>query len=338
MLNKNVEVSVLMSAYNSENFIEDAIESILNQTYINFEFIIVDDGSTDKTLSIIKSFKDKRIKLIQNSKNLGLTKSLNIGLEIAEGKYVARMDADDICKLDRLFLQLNFLKNNPDVGVLGTDITFINETGKKFESVAKLKKLKTRNLISYFINKQKPKTHNLCVWYLLFKNCFYHPTVMFNKEIIINSGGYKARRSEDLDLWIRLYNKTKFANLKTPLLYHRIHSNQTSLDRSLNEFNERIEARQRIFSFIFDKNINLDLIKLLSLRSKKSNDQLKFSLDFLDKTYINFKKKYSLSFIEKLQIRIDYIRLSSIMSQNFSLFRILNSILKLVIINLKNKL
>ncbi len=327
-----------MSAYNSENFINDAIESVLNQTYKDFEFIIVDDGSTDKTLSIIKRFKDKRIKLIQNSRNEGLTKSLNIGLEAAEGKYVARMDADDICNPDRLFLQINFLKKNPNIGVLGTDITYINETGKKFKSIAKLKNLKTNNIFSYLVNMQKPKSHNLCVWYLLFKNCFYHPTVMFDKDIVRNSGGYKAKRSEDLDLWIRLFNKTNFANLKTSLLYHRIHSNQSSLERSSKEFDERIEARQRIFSFIFEENVNLDLIKLLSLRSEKSNEQSKFSLDYLDKTYLKFTTKYSLSFVEKWEIRIDYIRLSSIISNDFSIVRKINSIFKLITLDLKNKL
>ena len=335
MLKKNLEISVLMSVYNGEKYILDAIKSVLNQSYVNFEFIIIDDGSTDNTLSIIKSFSDNRIKLIQNKKNLGLTKSLNIGLEAAAGKYIARMDADDICDPERLSLQLNYLNNHPEIGVLGTDIELINKVGKKFNSKKNIKSLNIHNSIAYIFNTQKPKSHNLCIWYLLFKNCFYHPTVIFKKDVIIEAGGYKAKRSEDLDLWSRLFLKTKFANLKSSLLYHRIHDTQTSLDRSSKEFNERIEARKRIFSSIFDKDFNLDIVRLLSIRSNKSSNELKLSLDYLEQTYIKFHKRYSLTFCEKWQIRIDYIRLSAIISNNFGIVNKIYFMFKLIITEFK---
>lgn len=335
MLKKNLEVSVLMSVYNCENFVSEAIYSVLNQTYVNFELIIIDDGSTDKTKDIIKNFSDKRIRLIQNKENLGLPRSLNIGLKVAQGKYIARLDADDICSPDRLLLQLNYLKEHPNVGVLGTDVEFIDEVGNKFKSAKRLKKIKSHNPISYFFNLQKPKSHNVCVWYLLFRNCFYHPTVMFKKSIVINVGGYENKKSEDLDLWSRLFDKTNFTNLKIPLLSHRIHSGQMTSETRSKELDIRIEARKRVFSTIFTENTNLDFIRLLSLRSNKSGDQLKSSLIFLDQTYINFIKKYLLSPVEKWQIRIDYIRLSSIISNNFSIIKIIHSIIKLLIIEFK---
>lgn len=122
------DISVIMSVHNEERFLGASIESILNETYKNFEFIIVDDKSTDNSLEIIKKYqkKDKRIRIIKNEENIGLTKSLNRALKLAKGEFIARQDASDISKKERLAEQINFLKENSDYSVVGTDLYFIN--------------------------------------------------------------------------------------------------------------------------------------------------------------------------------------------------------------------
>src|SRR5688500_15226048 len=122
-------ISVVMSAYNSDKYIAKAIESILNQTFKDFEFIIINDGSKDESLKIIKRYgkKDKRIVLIDNKKNLGLIKSLNKGLKIAKGKYIARMDSDDIAMPQRFKIQLDYLDKNRNIFLVGTSFEQIDK-------------------------------------------------------------------------------------------------------------------------------------------------------------------------------------------------------------------
>ena len=114
------KITVLMANYNNQRYLKQSIESILNQTYKNFDFLIIDDHSSDDSIKIIKSYSDKRIKLIKNHKNLGLTRSLNIGLKNINTEYIARMDADDISFPRRLKNQYDFLEKNTDVGILGS--------------------------------------------------------------------------------------------------------------------------------------------------------------------------------------------------------------------------
>src|SRR3989344_1456117 len=125
------KISVIMSVYNGMPYLEQAAESVLNQTYKNFEFIIVDDASTDDTLKYLKLLKDRRIKLIRNKKNLGLAASLNIALRQAKGDYIARMDADDISYPERLDIQLKFLTKNKSIDLCGSWVTLINDEGEK---------------------------------------------------------------------------------------------------------------------------------------------------------------------------------------------------------------
>jgi glycosyltransferase involved in cell wall biosynthesis len=128
------KVSVVMSVYNGEKYLCEAIDSILNQTFENFEFLIVNDGSTDRTLEILQSYRDPRIKVINNERNIGLTASLNKGLKIAKGEYVARMDADDVSFPHRLEQQKAFLDRNPRVAMVGSWAEVIDESGKTQET------------------------------------------------------------------------------------------------------------------------------------------------------------------------------------------------------------
>ena len=129
-MSEHVPISVVMSVYNSEKYIIEAIESVLSQTFNDFEFIIVNDGSTDNSLSLIKSINDPRIKII-DQENKGLSKALNIGINIAKGKYIARLDADDIALPTRFEKQYKFLENNPECVALGTEAIYTTEDGKE---------------------------------------------------------------------------------------------------------------------------------------------------------------------------------------------------------------
>lgn len=158
-----IKISVVMPAYNAEKYIGQAIESILNQTYSNFEFIIINDGSNDKTKEVILSYKDDRIIYLENERNFGIVVTLNKGLEKANGEYIARMDADDIAEPNRFEKQIKYLDKNIEIGVLGSGIcTF----GENIESKKRL----------FTTNADQLKAE------LIFSSCIAHPTVMIRKE------------------------------------------------------------------------------------------------------------------------------------------------------------
>lgn len=201
------KVSVIMSVFNSEKYLKEAIDSILQQTFTNFEFIIINDSSHDSSVQIIEEYDDERIRLIHNDFNLGLTKSLNKAITLAKGKYIARMDADDISLPDRFKYQVEFLDSNPDVGMCGT----------WFENFPK------REII-------KPETNsNLLIVKLLQRNEFGHPTVMLRKETLdIHNLRYNEtyETSQDYELWSRLNTVSKACNIPQVLLKYRVHENQ----------------------------------------------------------------------------------------------------------------
>ncbi len=199
-----------MPAYNAEKTIKTAIKSILNQTLRDFEFIIINDGSTDKTKDIIKSFADSRIVLIDKPKNQGVASAINDGIEIAKGKYIARMDADDESLPERFTMQIDFFNKNPDIDVLGTAIF----------SIAPAK-----NKITRF-----PKKHYQCLNELTRGVCIAHPSAMLRKNII-KRVKYKPKYfAEDYKLWVDLAKQgAKFANLTTPLLKYNIHGENISI-------------------------------------------------------------------------------------------------------------
>ena len=203
----NPPISVIMSVYNSEEYLSEAIESILNQNFENFEFIIIDDGSTDGSLEIINSYaaKDSRIKILSHE-NKGLPASLNEGIAIATGKYIVRMDADDISLPSRFQKQYQFLESNPEIGVCG--------------SLA----LRMRKNSSKYVIFSHPEKHEALRLRLLFSVCFIHPTVMIRISVLDKLEYFydeKFTNSQDYELWSRLVLKTRFYNLQVPLLLYR---------------------------------------------------------------------------------------------------------------------
>ena len=200
-------VSIIMGVYNCEKTVRDAIESIIKQTYANWELIICDNNSTDNTFEIVKEFqeKDNRIVVVKNEKNLGLAYSLNRCISLSKGEYIARMDSDDICMENRLAEEVCFLNNNPEFAVCGSAVIIFDDLGQYGVRFAKELPLKED---------------------LLHGVPFLHPTIMIRSEVIKKLGGYiaskSASRAEDLNLWFRFYAAGfKGYNLKKPLYYYR---------------------------------------------------------------------------------------------------------------------
>lgn len=207
-------VSVVMPLYNAKQYLVPAIESILSQTLKNFELILINDASTDKTLRIINKFKkkDKRIRVINNRKNLRMAQSLNLGIEAAESDIIARMDQDDIAFPDRLIAQYTFLKKHPKVAVVGNDIILIDEDDE-------------------VIGKRTYPTTSKGLKKIMFRySPFAHPTVMFRKNALKKIGGYSNDKHpcEDIDLWFRLGKRYEFASIPQFLLKYRISLNSGS--------------------------------------------------------------------------------------------------------------
>lgn len=206
----NPTISVLMPVYNCKPYIAEAVNSILSQTFEDFEFIIIDDASTDGTVEFIETFKDPRIQLIRKPHNSGYTNSLNMGLKIAKGKYIARMDGDDISYPDRFRRQLDFFQKYPEAIVCGTNYR-IMQTGKVNHHPSSLEEVKVALLSGCYVA---------------------HPTVMFKKEVLIaNNIRYNPEYepAEDYNLWVTLSQYGLIGNLNEVLLDYRTHDRQVSI-------------------------------------------------------------------------------------------------------------
>jgi len=203
-------LTVLLPVYNAEAYIAEAIESILSQTFGDFELLIINDGSTDSSPQIIGSFHDERIHFVNNQSNLKLIATLNRGIDLAKGKYIARMDADDVSLPQRLRKQVDFMEAHPDVGVCGS----------WFESFGG-----QRKVVEY-----PEKDEDIRIM-MLYQTPFCHPSVIFRKEVF-NKHGIRFLpefiHAEDYEVWVQLADRTRFANIPEALLRYRLHSGSVS--------------------------------------------------------------------------------------------------------------
>jgi hypothetical protein len=203
-----------MSVFNGEEFLAEAVESILAQTFSDFEFIIIDDGSTDKTAGILAGYskRDARIRIF-SQKNSGRAESLNRGMELAKAPLIARMDADDLSLPSRLKEQVEFLETHPSVGVLSGAYEQIDSSGRLLGTIR-------LPLDDTDIRAQMLKWNAMC-----------HPAVMMRKDAALASGGYRKPLldADDYDLWLRISERTQLANLEQVVLKYRIHARQASI-------------------------------------------------------------------------------------------------------------
>lgn len=203
----NALVSVILPVYNCERFIGQAIESILNQTYINIELIVINDGSNDDTLNIVDKYANDSRLIIVSRENRGLVYSLNEAIGLANGKYIARMDADDISMPDRIERQVDFLTTNNNVAIVGSRTILINEYGQQIGKCHKA------------LSDGATQSH------FYYGSPLAHPSVMYNLNILSkNEIKYSAEDypAEDLGLFLRISRKYKIRNIKQPLLKYRI--------------------------------------------------------------------------------------------------------------------
>lgn len=196
------KLTVLMPVYNAGKFLAEAIDSILGQTFEEFEFIIIDDGSTDNSVAIIHSYDDPRIRLYLNEANMGISATLNKGIGLARASLIARMDADDISYPNRLQVQYTYMLDNPDCALVSSMVKVVGEDGR-------------------FIRQDKMRSEH--IYYNLTFICWlYHPTVMYRKETVQEVGLYAADYSEDFELFWQLTRKYRFYNLPEVLLDYRV--------------------------------------------------------------------------------------------------------------------
>ena len=247
-------ISVVMTTYNSAPFIQEAIESVLNQTFEDFEFVIVDDASEDRTSQLIHGFKDPRIVYMRNARNVGQTESLNTAIKNSYGKYIARMDADDVSYPERLKLQYEFLENYPQIALVGSSIHIERERKKLKRFQFPTNPLEIKCFLA--------GSGDLSYW------CLSHPVVMMRREILEEVGFYNAERGrgsgypQDYELWHKLSGRYMFANLKKPLLKYRFLFNSDSRTFMEKQFQERMRITAEKIKYYLPKMEENEIVSL----------------------------------------------------------------------------
>jgi len=206
-------VSILLPVYNCGRYLRDALESLLSQTFQDFELLAIDDGSADNTAEILHSYQDRRLRVVHNERNLGLVKTLNRGLELAQGRYIARADADDIYLPERLEKQFSFIEQHPEFAAVGSWYLKIDPEGKRLGIT------------------KTPADPEAIRFRILTENSMAHPTMFFSREVANSLGGYSdLKLVEDWDLWSRMLSSGyKIANIPEALVKYRVHSENISL-------------------------------------------------------------------------------------------------------------
>jgi len=264
-----------MSVYNGDKYLKESIISILNQTLANFKFVIINDASTDNSLDIIKNFSDPRIKLINNSQNIGLTKSLNIGLKECQGKYIARIDTDDLALPNRLQVQYDFMEANPNIALCGSNSELINENGE-------------------IIGQKKKVTNPLHIKFkIIFTNPFLHPSLFFRKDII-KQYNEEFLYAQDYELTSRLIQNHSLTNIPETLIKYRVSNN--SITENKNSRQIQLSNALKISTTNANYYLNLSLFQVKDIIDIINNKKINL-FPFL-KALKNYKKITSV-FISK---------------------------------------
>ena len=245
MINDEPKISIIIPTYNQAEYLQEAIESVLNQTYKNIEIIIIDDGSTDNTLKVVNSFNDNKIIFIQQ-RNKGASSARNTGIKEANGEYIAFLDSDDLWLKDKLRKQIDFMRENPEVGLLGTGCFQMIDTNKMiYKKIFPHKnEILQKNLIQY--------------------NPFIQSSVIVRKDVFNDIGLYdeKFKESEDYDLWLRIAQKYKIANLKQALTTKKYSKVGLSKNKDSKQLYFALKARKNAISRKqYPRSCYIDLLK-----------------------------------------------------------------------------
>ena len=298
-MNSKPLVSVVMAYYNTEEFIVESIQSILDQSYENIEVILINDGSSDSSQEIVDKLATdhKVIRNLRNEANSGLAASVNKAIREAKGEFIARMDADDIMSPDRIEKQVSFLLNHAEIDVLGGSLQYFGE--------------------STFYN-TFPTDHDSCRAQLCFSVCFGHPSVMFRAEIFKDRDNFYveslSQYSEDYDLWCRLSFKYQFANLKDTLVTYRTYPTNVKNEAEFQRRRNSIAIREKYLKDIF-KEYNTDFYELHHQISRYTIDKLndikksKRYLDYLLSLDSEISKKALRGMVAKVFFELCYSKI-----------------------------
>jgi glycosyltransferase involved in cell wall biosynthesis len=258
-----IVVSVLLPMYNAAPFIEEAVNSILSQSFSYFELIIIDDCSTDNSVDLVTQVKDDRIVLIKKAQNSGYTDSLNYGLKIAKGKFIARMDADDISLPNRFETQVNFLEQNKEVILCGSWFKIIGS-----DEVV-----------------QHPTSHHQILLALLDYCAIGHPTVMFKKELFLKNNLFYDKQmepAEDHNLWVRAIRYGQLQNIPEVLLHYRLHQNQISVKKKIKQDTHSQDAKKFHMGLLYDDAVqHVDVTEKPKLKGIAFGTQKKYVAVYL---------------------------------------------------------
>lgn len=315
-MDKNLipRISVIMPVYNCKQYIEESVFSILNQTFKDFELLIIDDCSSDGTFEYLNSLTDVRINLIRKNSNTGYTKSLNLGLDLAKGEYIARMDGDDISVLNRFQRQVEFLDFNKDVVCCGSNYRIIDS-----DWTSKLPLNNDQIMLDLMINSQMA-----------------HPSVMFRSKVLKDNNLHyndNYEPAEDYKLWTDLIQYGKLANIEDVLLYYRVHKKQTSSVRELlqkdmahliakehimrlckhNANCESFHSRNLLTINDFNEYIKVENLILDSLKERSivfyesyffNRKKIRLQQSFLSKEFISCTIKHQFSVLYRIKINL----------------------------------
>lgn len=220
------KVTVLMPVYNGEGFLREAIDSILAQSFVDFELLVIDDGSTDASAGIVASYTDQRLRLVRNASNIGLIDTLNLGIELARGEYILRMDCDDVSLPERLQKQVDFMERFPEVGVCGV---WYLEFGPNLRRVTRC-----------------AADHESIRCGTLFNPVVGHPSVILRRQLLLEHDlryDRSFRHAEDYHLWARSLEHCRFANIPEVLLHYRVHHGQVTAQHALEQMESAGKVR-----------------------------------------------------------------------------------------------
>lgn len=332
------KISVILPVYNGEQYIAEAVQSILDQTFKDFELLVINDASTDNTLSVLRSFTDPRIRIVNNEVNLKVVKSLNKGLELSSGEYIARMDGDDIASPSRFQKQLAYFSQHPEIDVCATQVEVFGGQN--------------------YITRQY-ETHNFIKASLLFLNIIIHPSVMFKRASFIENGYYYDEsydNAEDYGLWVKTIDKLKYAIVPDVLLKYRIHDANVSVQKAANwEVLRKINFR--VYTLLLNK---------LSIQAQKNELEYHIEIGFGNTNaqnyigYLNWLTKliksnqiagyfdnnalksvvlhYVIQLTGKLKLKLsDYLALSKMLKNCFSVPYLFSFVRTRIIHKLKSK-
>ncbi len=241
-------VSAVLAVYNGEKYIRETIESIINQTFSDFELIIINDCSIDNTETILAKYSDSRIRIFNNKTNLGVSTSANIGIDNAVGEYIARIDADDICMPDRFKKQILYMDRNPNIGVCGSAICKFNQDG-------------------IICTVQLPTNPKQAKVYSLFNSPLAQPSVMIRKELLNKYNlryNTKINNAEDYELWVKCLRYTDICSVPKVLLKYRVHEKQVTQQKLHIQISNASKIRKKLYKELLDE-ISQEQITLLDM-------------------------------------------------------------------------